>query len=479
LSAHLPFVRVIVVSFNGVELTLECLRSLALTQWPANRFEVVLVDNASKDDVVERCAQEFPLVRIIESSVNTGFAGGCNLGITSKVDHCGDPLVEFDLVALINNDAIVDRAWLDEMNRVMETNDQVGAVAAKVLLGPKFSRLVIIPQANENNQPLFIGVHGLRINGTPQNGRFRFDESFLREGSSVDSLDNSKFWTRRGGSIWIVEPEEDQEYLGTIEIAVELIGNGSALIQSGQESVLIKSSDGDGQNSPIQQIVIKVERQTIDLMNSAGCELYKRGFGGDRGYQELDHEKFDISTEVFAWSGAGVLLRRSYLEDVGLFDCRLFLYYEDFDLSWRGRLAGWKYLYAPRAVIRHRHAQTSVEGSEVFHFYTTRNRLLVLAKNAPLKMAGRAGLGEISRLFKCVYRDVVLQILKGKKPLIQVLRRRGGIVKSYLGLLPSMLYQRWTMERRIHRRALMVWEKDKAMSPGFEIDEIIARQGLK
>ena len=59
---------------------------------------------------------------------------------------------------------------------------------------------------------------------------------------------------------------------------------------------------------------------------------------------------------MFAWCGGAVLLRRRYLDDVGLFDERFFLYYEDTDLSWRGRLRGWRYVYVPGAVVRHHHA---------------------------------------------------------------------------------------------------------------------------
>ena len=455
-------------------MTMECLRSLYQTRWPTSRFEVVLVDNASKDDVIDRCMKEFPSVRIISSPVNTGFAGGCNLGIASKVDHIGHPLVDYEFVALVNNDATVDCAWLDELNRVMETNGQVGAVAAKILLSPRFSRISIIPEESDIDQPLFIGVSDLRINGVSQNERFRFDETFLLESSLANSVENQKYWTRYGGSIWIAETDGDQDVLGTIEVGVELIGNGSARINSGLENVLIRSSDLNGQNTPIQQIAINVDRQSIDLMNSAGCELYKRGFGGDRGYQEPDHQQFDTSEEVFAWSGAGVLLRRSYLEDVGLFDNRLFLYYEDFDLSWRGRLEGWRYFYAPRAVIHHRHAQTSVEGSELFRFFTARNRLLVLAKNAPLRIAVRAGGGEIWRLVKSFWVDVLIQIKNRKSPRWKDVRRRSRVVRSYLFLLPNMLYQRWTMERRVARKRPMSWEKVKVSTPGFTEDDIAA-----
>ena len=61
------------------------------------------------------------------------------------------------------------------------------------------------------------------------------------------------------------------------------------------------------------------------------------GDGRPRGPSE-----FDEPAEVFARCGGAVLLRPAYLADVGLFDERFFLYYEDTDLSWRGRGRGWR-----------------------------------------------------------------------------------------------------------------------------------------
>lgn len=478
MSAQLPFIRVIVVSFNGADLTLKCLQSLTETQWPPDRFEIVLVDNASEDDVVERCQKEFAHVHIIQSLVNTGFAGGCNLGLTTEFDQSGAALQDFDFVALINNDATVDGAWLEEMNRVMESDSEVGAVAAKVLLTPKFSEIFVTPEGAQVEQSGFIGIHGVRINGSRRDDRLRFDESFLRDATPCNSLDGAKYWTQRGGAIRFVETEGDPPGSLHLEVGMEIIGDFSLVLDSGLTREIARPSGDANNQSPIQWVPLEVDRQSFDLINSVGCELFRRGFGGDRGYLERDRQQFETSVEVFAWSGAAVLLRRSYLEDIGLFDNRLFLYYEDFDLSWRGRLAGWRYMYAPGAVVRHSHAQTSVEGSDIFRFYTTRNRLLVLAKNAPLRIAARAGLGEIYRLINGMYREVFLQIVNREEPSLEMTKSRWKVVKSYLVVLPSMLYQRWTMERRVSRRSLMVWQKDKEIHPGFTLEDLYAHQKI-
>jgi glycosyltransferase involved in cell wall biosynthesis len=84
-----------------------------------------------------------------------------------------------------------------------------------------------------------------------------------------------------------------------------------------------------------------------------------------------------------------VALRTSAGREVGWFDDDFFLYYEDTDLSWRLRAAGWAIRYEPSAVVRHVHSASSVEWSPTFVFHTDRNRLLMLVKNATPRLALR------------------------------------------------------------------------------------------
>ena len=48
------------MNFDGGQMTIDCLQSLLATDWPADRLEVVLVDNGSLDDVVDRVRVELP-----------------------------------------------------------------------------------------------------------------------------------------------------------------------------------------------------------------------------------------------------------------------------------------------------------------------------------------------------------------------------------------------------------------------------------
>ncbi len=87
--------------------------------------------------------------------------------------------------------------------------------------------------------------------------------------------------------------------------------------------------------------------------------------------------------EVFGPSGGAALYRRRMLEEVGPLRREFFAYLEDVDLAWRGRLAGWRCLLAPRAVVRHLYSATGVQDSPFKSFHLARNRLWTLVLNLP------------------------------------------------------------------------------------------------
>lgn len=87
--------------------------------------------------------------------------------------------------------------------------------------------------------------------------------------------------------------------------------------------------------------------------------------------------------EVGFAAGCCLLLPVSIFENVGMFDERFFLYYEDLDLLERARTAGYRIVWEPRAVVNH-HPASSSGGSEISParlYYSTRNRALVMRKH--------------------------------------------------------------------------------------------------
>ncbi len=119
-------------------------------------------------------------------------------------------------------------------------------------------------------------------------------------------------------------------------------------------------------------------------INNAGSYLTGRGDAGDIGFGEKDEGQYDYPRDVFAVCGGNMLVKREVIGAVGAFDERFFVYYEDIDLCYRARLAGFRVRYFPGPPIIHYHAQTSVEWSPFFTFHVLRNRLFLHMKNSGL-----------------------------------------------------------------------------------------------
>jgi len=217
-------------------------------------------------------------------------------------------------------------------------------------------------------------------------------------------------------------------------------------------SATVELSEDDGHH----ELVVPAGAPLVDVVNNVGSVFHAPGYGADRGYQEVDEGQYDTAEDVPMLCGAAVLLRTAALEQVGVFDDDFFMYYEDTDLSWRLRAAGWNVRYEPTAVVRHLHSASSVEWSPFFTFHVERNRLLTLTKDAPAALAvGQLLRFQVTTL--SMARRALLQALRERhRPALRPLLLRLRVTGSYLRLLPRMLWRRRAISRRAttSRRAL-------------------------
>lgn len=119
-----PTVSVVLVNFRGAADTLEAISHTRQVEWPSDKLEIVVVDNASGDDSVEILRDRAGDIVLVESSENLGFAGGCNLGVSRSTG---------DIVAFLNNDAKPDKQWISRAVDAFAADATVGAVACRVL----------------------------------------------------------------------------------------------------------------------------------------------------------------------------------------------------------------------------------------------------------------------------------------------------------------------------------------------------------
>lgn len=240
-------VSVILVNFRGATDTIEALRHLRSLAWPAEKLEIIVVDNKSGDDSVARIKAADAGVKIIESKTNSGFASGCNQGVAASSG---------EFLAFLNNDARPDAAWISAAVERFGQSNRIGAVASKVLDW---------------------------------------------EGERVDFIGAGLTWYGMG-----------------------------------------------------------YKPMTADLVPSSSN---------------------DPSTVLFG-TGSAMFVRRSVYLELGGFDERYFMFFEDVDFGWRLNLKGYQFAYEPRSIAFHKHhASMSSYGQFKEQYLLERNALYTLYKN--------------------------------------------------------------------------------------------------
>ena len=122
-----PRVAVIVLNYNGKRFFADCCASLAALDYPAERWQLVVVDNGSRDGSVEEARALAPQADLVPLPRNLGFAAGNNVGMRRALAQ------GYDCVALLNNDTRVDPQWLRALVEVAESAPDVAVCGSKIL----------------------------------------------------------------------------------------------------------------------------------------------------------------------------------------------------------------------------------------------------------------------------------------------------------------------------------------------------------
>ncbi len=177
--------------------------------------------------------------------------------------------------------------------------------------------------------------------------------------------------------------------------------NNDTRVEPGWLSGLLAAT-GDGVGGVCSRLMFRDEPGVV---NSTGLVPYRDGRAGDRHLRRAVDGDVLAPAEVFGGCGASLLLSRELLDDVGGFDRTLFMYYEDFDLAWRARLRGWRFVYAPDSVVHHVCGGSATNARLLRQ--VERNRVLVALANAPAFPAASAFAGLVLRLGRLVYRFAI------------------------------------------------------------------------
>ena len=126
-------VYIIILNWNGLEDSLECLESIKNLNYPL--VKAVVVDNASKNNQAETLEQKFPDAAVLRQSENLGFCGGCNVGIRYALENGAN------YVMLLNNDTLVPPDLIEKLLAGFDHLENVGAVSPIILEHPATEKI--------------------------------------------------------------------------------------------------------------------------------------------------------------------------------------------------------------------------------------------------------------------------------------------------------------------------------------------------
>lgn len=121
MSNNNPLVTIVILNYNAGDLILNCIDSVMKTKYDS--YEIIVVDNASKDGSHIKCKEKFQNIKLIENHENLGYCEGNNVGIREA---------RGDFITILNPDTIVEPEWLDELLSAYNKNGE-GLYQPKIL----------------------------------------------------------------------------------------------------------------------------------------------------------------------------------------------------------------------------------------------------------------------------------------------------------------------------------------------------------
>jgi len=192
-------------------------------------------------------------------------------------------------------------------------------------------------------------------------------------------------------------------------------------------------------------------------LESLGMEVGKSGAAYLRKWGRRYRE--EPVQEVFGAAACACMYRREMIDQVGFFDPDMFAYYEDVDLAWRARWAGWRAVAAPRARAHHAGSAFSGFADRTYHLHL--NRLSVIAMDWTLGMIA----GNLLKIVALDAASVLLGIFNGR--FSPAIRAR----VSFLFRLPRLISKRsgrlrggapgaekWLFDDKLHAMKRLEWK---------------------
>ena len=246
-----PLLSFITVCYNGIADTCALIQSIHKIIYSVS-YEIIVVDNASREDEAAIIKTHYPTVITVRSQQNLGFSGGNNLGLE---------IAQGRYLFLINNDTYFESDGIQALIDRLESNPQIGAVSPKIRFAfpPQYIQFAGYTQLSSitmRNEP--IGM------GHPDDGRFETPHpSPYLHGAAM--LIKREVIDRTGPM-----PEIYFLYYEELDWCTAMTRAGYTLWYEPHCTVFHKESQSTGQQSPLRTFYLTRNRLLYAWRNFTG-----------------------------------------------------------------------------------------------------------------------------------------------------------------------------------------------------------------
>jgi len=164
-----PSISIIILNYNAGDLLIDCVDSILKSNY--KNFEIILVDNISKDGSHDKCKEKFPEIKLIKNSENLGYCEGNNVGIR---------IAKGEYIVILNPDTIVHPDWISELLSAFIKNGD-GIYQPKFLATTDHSMLL-----STGNMIQIFGFGYSRSKGDIDKGQFeKFEKINFASGTCI------------------------------------------------------------------------------------------------------------------------------------------------------------------------------------------------------------------------------------------------------------------------------------------------------
>lgn len=242
---------IITVNYNGLRDTCALIESIPFN----DNMEVIVVDNASKEDEASQIQEQYPQVKAIRNEINLGFAGGNNLGIKAAKGK---------YIFLINNDTIFKGFNIQPLINKLESSHNIAIVCPKIRFAwgtnpIQFTGYTPLSKITIRNCAIGFGEEDKGQYDTPHPTPYAHGAAMLIKREALEKIG--------------LMPEDYFLYYEEIDWSLMFIRAGYEIWYDPACTIYHKESQSTGQNSPLRTYYITRNRLLLVKRNWHG--IYK------------------------------------------------------------------------------------------------------------------------------------------------------------------------------------------------------------